>query len=1275
MTQKSSFLTALLLLNFAPLGLAAGLKIQKDDATGKITVHRADAAKDAAPLLTQNAAADFRPYLHPIMAPDGKGELTQFSPGHHKHQTGLYWGLTRVNGRDYFHNPKGDFWKRVSAEVLKVEGEQVSWRTVYEMLDAAGAVTMTETQTWTMAINPEGQAFLDLEWNGKAGEKDVTISKYDYGGLFLRMPWEKGKRAQVITGARHADQQAEGKRAMWLDIGMEIAGRADDGHFAIFDHPQNDGYPNAWRVDNQFGVGPSRARQGDWSIGAGKDKKFRHRFVIYTGKLDEKKISDQWMAWSGQKNTSVLWGLAQKEAREAKFLSPAEAVAAMKVQDGFAVNAFAAEPMITQPMGFCWDDRGRMWIAENRDYESRGKGFSNSGDSRILILEDTDRDGVADSRKVFLEGIPFPAGIAVGLGGLWLGAPPNLLFVPDKDGDDKGDMDAIEVRLTGWGIRDRHETLNSFHWGPDGWLYGCQGFATPSKVGKPKGKGRLFKHGEAFPGNFEFDGPAVDIDGGVWRYHPTKDRFEVVAHGFSNPWGIDYNAKGQLFITACVIPHLWHVIPGGIYHRQGGSHFNPYVYSDIRTIADHNHLSAHGGARVYLSDAFPESFQHQLIMANLHEHAVLVDKLEPSGSGYIGRHSPNLLDANDAQWIGFSVEIGPDGNVYILDWHDADICGKDVLHKDTGRVFRIAPKESRAKDWKGRYGDLTTLKDAELVELQKSPSSWHSRRARVILQGRAAAGKLAAETHGSLLKMVMDTKNSEDLRLQSLWALHVTGGTAADRLLELLEDKEPHLRSWAIQLLCEDNKPPVAALERFAAMAKSDASPVVRLYLASAIQRLTIEQRWPIATGLVSHAGDNADHNLPKMLWFAIEPMVAEASGKALDMVAAGKFPILQKYAARRATQAKAHGTVVALLASTTDAAVQKELLAGTLEGIGGGGKQIPAPEGWAAAYEKLKSAPDQTVVQAAQTLAQRFGDDTATATMLAAVSNTQIDAEQRRQAIRGLAAQRNAGLAPKLTALLDDDALRLEAIRAMAAFDDEAMAGELLKRYDGFKPDDKRAAVQTLAARPKSGWLLAQAIKSKKIPRADIPAYIPRQLHRVVGSGFLEIWGPVDELPEAKAQAFEKYRKLLTDDAVKAADPHRGKEVYAKACAVCHKMYGQGGDIGPDITGSNRADLNYILDNMLNPSGEIPEGYQLNVVTTRDGRNFAGTVGSETDNQLVLRQAVGGPVTIDKPDIQSRERLKVSMMPEGLLATLKDDEVVALVRYLRTTQALPEKK
>ena len=194
-----------------------------------------------------------------------------------------------------------------------------------------------------------------------------------------------------------------------------------------------------------------------------------------------------------------------------------------------------------------------------------------------------------------MEGIPFPSAIAVGHGGVFVGAPPNLLFVPKKN--DQADMEGIEILLTGWGIRDRHETINSLFWGPDGWLYGLEGFATPSKIRKPNDDARIYKPGDDFPEDI-MDKEGTYMDGGVWRYHPLEQRFEVVAHGFSNPWGIDYNAKGELFITACVIPHLFQVIPGGFYHRQGGQHINPYVYKDIRTIVDHRHRSAHGRAHV-----------------------------------------------------------------------------------------------------------------------------------------------------------------------------------------------------------------------------------------------------------------------------------------------------------------------------------------------------------------------------------------------------------------------------------------------------------------------------------------------------------------------------------------------------------------------------------------------------------------------------------------------------------------------------------------------------
>ena len=499
---------------------AKGFRIEQDEHTGTISIFWNDLKM---PVVTQNAKPDFRPYLHPITPPDGKGILTEYSPGHHKHQTGLYWGFTRVNGRDYFHNPQGDYWKKVSAEIIETEGKQVKWQTVYELLDENGGTILTETQDWSIR-EQNGKFLLDLEWRGNA-KTDVTIGEYDYGGLFLRMPWHKGVQGEVINSVLQRNDKAEGQHAAWVDVGMQVKGRDDLAHIAILDHPENKGYPQTWRVDEQMGIGPSRSRLGDWKIEKGKTETIRHQLVVYTGDFNEDALAKTWSEYSGKSSMyamTALWEAAQKEGREAKFLTPAQAVANMTLMDGFKVNAWASEPMMTQPMAFCWDDRGRLWIAENMDYESRGSGFSNDGTSRILILEDTDGDGIADKKKVFMEGIAFPSAIAVGFDGIFLGAPPNLLFIPDRNGDDVADVDDIEIRLTGWGIRDRHETLNSLHWGPDGWLYGLQGFATPSKVRKPNGKGRIYKHKDPFPEDL-LEGEGVDINGGVWRYHPVKD--------------------------------------------------------------------------------------------------------------------------------------------------------------------------------------------------------------------------------------------------------------------------------------------------------------------------------------------------------------------------------------------------------------------------------------------------------------------------------------------------------------------------------------------------------------------------------------------------------------------------------------------------------------------------------------------------------------------------------------------------------------------------------
>ncbi len=1210
------------------------------------------------PILTQVTKSNHRPYLHPIVAPDGKSLITEYSPGHHKHQTGIYWGYTRVNGRDYFHHPEGDYWRKVSSKIIISKGPEVKWETVYDLLDEKGNAVLTEIQTWSMQ-EKDGKYILNVEWAGEA-QTDVTIGKYDYGGLFIRMPWKQGIEGEVINAARQKNDKAEGQRAMWVDAGMTTEGRTDRVHVAVFDHPENKGFPQYWRVDGQLGIGPARARMADWNIKKDQVEVIKHQLVIYTGPLNDLEINNLWSQYSGQNMTYALWGVAQKEGRDAKFLSPEEAVSNMSLKEGFKVNTWASEPMITQPMAFCWDDRGRLWIAENRDYESRGKGFSNAGNSRILILEDTNHDGVADTKKVFLEGIAFPAAMAIGFDGLYLGAPPNLLFVPDKNHDDLADTSNIEVRLTGWGIRDRHETLNSLHWGPDGWLYGCQGYATPSKVRKPEGKGRIYKHKDPFPEDI-LNGEGVDINGGVWRYHPTKDLFEVVAHGFSNPWGIDYDAKGQIFISACVIPHMWHIVPGGIYHRQGGQHFNPYIYSDIRTIADHSHRSAHGGARVYQSDAFSSEHQGRVFMANIHEHAVLSDVLEKKGSGFVAKHGDELLMANNAQWVGFSMEVGPDGGVYVLDWHDADICGQEVVNGETGRVFRIMPKENKAQNWEGRNEDLNSLSDKKLVALQTNASDWHARRARLILQNRATKGKIETSALVDLNAMFESNPNS-DYRLRAMWTLFITNSLNQEVLFKTLSDKNEYVRAWAIQMLCEDKSASKIVKDQMIKMAREDVSAVVRLYLASALQRVDMANAWQIAEALALHIEDIEDHNLPKMIWFGLEPLVKSNPSRAIALAHASKIPLITNYLARRLIDANLPEIVIGSMAQNPKN--QVDILKGIRDALEGR-FDLKAPKNWAVLNAKLILAKGEAATLASQ-ISQRFGDTQTSQQQMAILKNKNAPIIQRQQAIQSLSARKREELVTEIPELLNDSKLRMETIKAIADYDNVAFGKLLVAKYNDFSTLEKQQAIQTLSSRSKYGWELTTALKNQKIAKRDVPPYAARQLLRVVGSGFIEVWGPIEQEPSLE-KSYAKYQRILTEKALTTASPIKGEKIFQSACGTCHKMFGKGGNIGPELTGSNRANTDYILFNVLNPSGEIQDDYKLVVVTTRDGRTYSGNVIGENERQLTLRVVGQEKVFVNKADIQSRETMPSSLMPVGLFDNMEEPEILDLVKYLRT--------
>jgi putative membrane-bound dehydrogenase-like protein len=585
-------------------------------------------------------------------------------------------------------------------------------------------------------------------------------------------------------------------------------------------------------------------------------------------------------------------------------LTAEEAAAAATLPEGFAMKLFAGEPNVQQPIAFALDDRGRVWVAEGFTYPRRAP--EGQGRDRILILEDSDGDHKFDKRTVFAEKLNLVSGLEVGFGGVWVGAAPYLMFIPDRNGDDKPDGEP-EIVLDGFGFHDTHETLNTFAWGPDGWLYGCHGVFTHSNVGKPGAK----------------DEERTKMNGAIWRFHPTKRTFEIFGEGTSNPWGIDFDARGQCVIEACVIPHLFHIIQGARYQRQAGQHFNPHIYEDIQQVGDHVHWAgnkgphaandrsdaaggghAHAGLMIYEGGSFPEKYRGKIFMNNIHGQRLNMDIPERQGSGFVGRHGPDFVNFNDKWSQVLNMIYDQDGSVFIIDWYDKNQChhGNESGHdRSNGRIFKLIYGDAKVTRI-----DLQKESNARLVEYLGHKNEFYARHARRILQERAvkAETKDGQEVH-TALKSILRNSESDVHQLRALWTLHVTGGLTEAVALPLLESSHEFVRAWTIQLLAENKKVSDAALKKFAAMAAKDPSPVVRLYLASALQRVEPARRWETLAALLAHADDAQDHNLPYLYWYAAEGAIAADPARGVKLLTETKIPKVRQFIARRITSSK----------------------------------------------------------------------------------------------------------------------------------------------------------------------------------------------------------------------------------------------------------------------------------------------------------------------------------------------------------------------------------
>lgn len=935
-------------------------------------------------------------------------------------------------------------------------------------------------------------------------------------------------------------------------------------------------------------------------------------------------------------------------------LKPEESASVMTVPEGFEVKLFAGEPDVRQPIAFCQDDRGRLWVAEAFCYPKRQK--EGQGKDRVLIFEDTNNDGKFDTCKVFADNLNLVSGIELGYGGLWVGAAPYLQFIPI---DASGDKPAGPPKnlLDGWGYQDTHETLNTFSWGPDGWLYGCHGVFTHSKVGAP--------------GTPEAE--RTRINAGIWRYHPIKHTFEVFAEGTSNPWGLDYNKDGQFFIEACVIPHCFHIIQGARYLRQANQHFNPFTYADIGTIADHFHYlganphggnnksdsagggHAHCGLMCYEGGTWPKEYHGQLFMGNIHGRRINMDRLTRKGSGYVASHGPDFLLANDA-WARFiNMQYGPDGNVYLIDWYDQQACHRnepEIWDRSNGRIYKIVHRSTAGKttDLKKLGGDLSKLDTKQLTELLKHDNQWYVRHARRIL---------------------MEKQQATAQHIAPSPTLTVSMKQIKDKSVPIVTPNSEYERAWSIQLSAEGKHVEDVTLDDMVRMAREDASPVVRLYLASALQRIPTDKRWTILEGLLSHADDRNDHNLPLMYWYAAEPLAEVDAKRALKLAIDAKVPILEFMVRRLCALDKGIGleTLVTTLSSTNSSDVQKTILRGISIALRGQ-RNLKEPAAWSKVYAHLmvNSAPD--VKQQATLLGVTFNDSATIQRLIEQVSSSATPEAQRQAGLQALIVSKNAAVGPLLVKLLTDKSLRSIAIRGMAAFDTDSTAAALLMLYSELPGNERRDAVGTLSARPSWAKALLQAVSEKKVPLADVPADVVRQLRQFndaeLNKQIAVVWGVVRNSPAERLQQIASMKKLLQSTPTVAPDLAMGRMLYQKTCAQCHQLFGTGGKVGPDITGSNRVNLDYLLENVYDPNAVIPKEYAATFFITKDGRSITGIV-KERNAKTVTVMTATETLTLPVDDIDGEKPSDVSMMPEDQLKPFSQHEVRSLIAYLQS--------
>jgi putative membrane-bound dehydrogenase-like protein len=958
-------------------------------------------------------------------------------------------------------------------------------------------------------------------------------------------------------------------------------------------------------------------------------------------------------------------------------ISPQEALKKMRVAEGFEVKLVASEPNIRQPITISFDERGRMWVVQYLQYPNPAglKAVSvdqylrtkydrvpeppprgPKGADKITICEDTDGDGAMDKFKDFVTGLNLASGMALGHGGVFVAQPPYLLFYADKNRDDVPDGDP-EVLLIGFGMEDSHAFANSLVWGPDGWLYGA--------------------HGSTVTANIR----GIEFQQGIWRYHPVTREFELFAEGGGNTWGVDFNEDGEIIAGTNFGEKIGlHQVQGAYYVKGFAKHgplHNPHSYGYFDHMPMRGFKGGHVtcGGVVYQGGAFPDSFNGTYIAANLLSSAIYWHKLERDGSSWKANFGGPLLESDDSTFRPIDCLTGPDGALYVVDWCDpraSHVDPVDNWEKTSGRIYRITPQTGAPN---ARF-DLAKLTSDELVNHLANRNDWLRRAAREQLAVRRDTNSFPRLRAQSL------QRSNGALALQSLWSLQVIGGFDDGIAAQLLSHPHAPVRAWTVRLLGDTKKLSPTLLPQVAILARTEKSSSVRNQLACSAKRWPSRSALPVIRELLRHDEDVNDPQIPLLLWWAIEQNLMADLSDGVGVLSSAtdwqqpimRMHILERIARRAASDASRSASQ--LCAWLLNAAPAKEQRDTVLRGFDKAweGQGVVTREEVKQALARVWSPDDLLIVR----VGLRAGLPEAQRRALEWIADDRVGESERISLAEILSQAHMEAAVPILLNWLGDNrrSLRYAAVTALLNFDDPKIAPTLISVYPGLNSETKARARSGLASRASWATELVSAVELKKFDEKEITPDLLRQMLRhndlALTAAIEKRWGKLQAQTSAEKASMVNQLKLVLNPSGTTlrfkGDAIAGKIIFTQLCASCHQLFREGQTIGPELTGADRKNTEWLLSQIVDPSAFIRPEYVNHNVEMRDGRSLTGLIAEQSEAALTLLDAQNQRTVLRRADVKELNTSAISLMPEGLLESLTPQQVRDLFAYLQST-------